>query len=111
MAYSTSNPPICILRGGQYGGALWLYDTTDTAATVDTAAYISNAFTLGMKKGDLVIRTTWSALPTAESDLKTAVGTAPTISTTGFHKVMGIDPTTGSANLADALAITVTDTD
>lgn len=112
MAYSVTNPPRKVLDlMGVAGNALWNYDTTDATGDVDTAGYITNAFTLGMKKGDLVIRTTWSALPTATSDLKTAAGTAPTISSTGFHKVMGISPTTGAADLADVLAITVTNTD
>jgi len=110
MAYSTSNPPICIMRGGQYGGALWKYDTADSAATVDTAGYITNADKLGMKKGDLVLRTTWSALPTAESDLVTGAGTAPTVSTMGWHIVMGVT-SGGSCDLADTTAATVTNTD
>lgn len=110
MAYATTNPPIQIMRGGQYGGALWKYDTTDSAATVDTAAYISNADKLGMKKGDLVLRTTWSALPTAASDLVTGAGTAPTITTMGWHIVLGVTAG-GSCDLTDVLALTATNTD
>lgn len=110
MAYSTSNPPIMIQRGGQYGGALWKYDTTDATGTVDTSAYISNALALGMKKGDLVLRTTWSALPTAESDLSTPAATAPTISSMGWHVVLGITAA-GAADLTDTTALTVTNTD
>lgn len=110
MAYATTNPPILLMQGGQYGGALWKYDTTDTAATVDTAAYISNADKLGIKKGDIILRTTWSALPTAQSDLVTGAATAPTITTMGFHVVLGVTAA-GSCDLADALALTVTNTD
>lgn len=63
-----------------------------------------------MKKGDIVIRTTWSALPTAQSDLDTAAATSPTVSTMGFHIVLGISAD-GSADLADTLALTATNTD
>lgn len=110
MAYSVTNPPIILDHGGQYGGARWKYDTTDTAATVDTAGYITNAQKLGMKKGDKVDRTTWSALPTAQSDLETPAATSPTITTVGTHIVLGISAD-GSADLADATAATVTNTD
>lgn len=110
MAYSTSNPPICIARGGQYGGALWKYDTTDATGTVDTAGYITNADKLGMKKGDLVLRTTWSALPDEETDLVTGAATAPTISSMGWHVVLGVTAG-GSCDLTDTTALTVTNTD
>lgn len=110
MAYATTNPPILLMQGGQYGGALWKYDGTDTAATVDTVSFITNAKGLGMKKGDILLRTTWSALPTVPSDLESPTATAPTITTMGFHIVLGI-LADGSAELSDALALTVTNTD
>jgi hypothetical protein len=56
MAYSTSNPPrlqsISPLTGA---GQTWVYRSTDPIATVDGAGYITNAYDLGMKAGDLVI--------------------------------------------------------
>jgi hypothetical protein len=55
MAYSTATPPRMKANGGLYGpGQTWTYSTADTAATVDTAGYITNGLDLGMKVGDLV---------------------------------------------------------
>lgn len=110
MAYSTSNPPRLICHGGEYGGAIWQYDTADTAATVDTTGYITNADKLGIKKNDKIWRTTWSALPTAQTDLVTGAATAPTITTWGVHIVLGVT-SGGACDLSDAMAGTVTNTD
>lgn len=110
MAYATTNPPIQIVRGGQYGGALWKYDSADATTAVDAAGYITNADKLGIKKGDLILRTTWSALPTAESDLVTGAATAPTITSMGWHIVLGVTAG-GSCDLCDTLALTATNSD
>ena len=84
--------------GGKTGCALWKYDTLDTAADVDTADYFLTAIGQ-LRIGDLIIRTTWS----------TAIGAGGTVSTMGFHFVNANTGT--SIDVADALAITVTDTD
>lgn len=55
MAYSTSNPPRLITGQFTGAGSLWAYRSTDPIATVDGAGYITNAYDLGMKAGDLVI--------------------------------------------------------
>lgn len=110
MTYAVTNPPIEIWRGGQWGGAMWKYDSADTAGTVAGAGYFTNALKLGMKKGDVVLRTTWSALPTLQTDLYTASGTSPTVTTMGFHIVLGVHPTTGVADLSDATALDPTNT-
>lgn len=63
---SVANPPICI--GGGVGGGtnvgstttpignkLWFYGTTDTTTGAFTSNYFTDAQTLGMKQGDVMI--------------------------------------------------------
>lgn len=57
MAYSTSSPPAMVTQRVGGGGAFWIYDSADTALTINTAGYITNADDLGMKVGDLVFHT------------------------------------------------------
>ena len=54
MAYATTNPPVpsTVRIGG--GGDFWKYASTDAAATVAGADYISNGTALGMSLGDAV---------------------------------------------------------
>jgi hypothetical protein len=66
MVYATSNPPQLIV--GAIGGThaqLWSYRSTDTAADVDAAGYITNGGNLGMRVGDTVIVTDTDASPPA----------------------------------------------
>ncbi len=56
MAYVTTNPPVLLVpkfTGG--GNNIWAYSSSDPEATVNTASYISNAYDLGIRVGDLVI--------------------------------------------------------
>ncbi len=55
MTYSTSNPPFRI-AGGMTGSmpTLWMYASTDDAATVDGSGYFTNGVELGMKDNDLI---------------------------------------------------------
>lgn len=109
MAYTTANPPRKILDlPGAATNALWVYDSVDALATMDTAGFITNARALGMRKGDMILVKLWSALPTAQSDTDTAFGTNPTV-TFGIMGVKGIS-TAGAADLTDATAI-ATNTD
>jgi len=56
MAYSTSNPPQVVAQGiGNEKNALWVYGSADNQATVAAGGYVSNAKSLGLKVGDLVI--------------------------------------------------------
>lgn len=55
MAYATSNPPALVtqpLAGG--AGKVWLYRSTDAAATVDGANYFTNGGSLGLSIGDIM---------------------------------------------------------
>ena len=92
MAYSTSTPPRLITQGIT-GGKLWYYESADAIATVNTDAYISNGYKLGMRNGDTVIvRDT--ATPT-----------------TSFCTVNGASATTGAVDLTDGTAVSQTDSD
>lgn len=94
MAYSTSNPPVLISKPiGAFGVQLWSYRGADTAATIDTDGYITNAKTLGMKVGDFMYAT--------------STGTANQIS---IHLVKAINAN-GSANLGDTGFAAGADTD
>lgn len=72
MAYSTNNPPYLIvpaIAGGfaasvqgaggagssDCGGNLFVYRSTDAAATWSGAGYFTNGHKLGMRRGDIVL--------------------------------------------------------
>lgn len=58
MTYSTSNPPQLVIGAiTGTGSQIWSYRSTDSAADVDTAGYITNGGDLGMRVGDVVIVT------------------------------------------------------
>lgn len=52
MAYSTSNPPAMV--SGTNSHRNWVYKSTDAAAVVIVAGYITDADALGMQVGDTV---------------------------------------------------------
>lgn len=53
MAYSTSNQPRLIASSVGSGPRMWLYSSTDAAATADGSGYFTDGYTLGMRDGDL----------------------------------------------------------
>ncbi len=55
MAYSVSNPPVCLSARIGSGPALWIYNSADAHGTVSGAAYFSNGKKLGMRVGDHVV--------------------------------------------------------
>lgn len=94
MAYATSNPPKLITQGvGGSGPAIWTYSSTDAAATVDAANYITNGGSLGMKVGDLVF--------VVDTDASPVITTLHQVSATGD----------GTTDLNDLTTITQTDSD
>lgn len=94
MAYSTSNPPRLILGNiGSTGIQLWDYRSTDAAATVDGANYITNGGSLGMRVGDIVYVT--------DTDASPVIVTVHQVSATGD----------GTTDLNDLTTITQTDSD
>jgi hypothetical protein len=63
MTYSVNNPPALMSQsvGGEF--RVWSYRSTDDAATVDGANYITNGGTLGLRVGDVVWVTDTDASP------------------------------------------------
>ena len=111
MAYAPDRLTLVKNVGGLTGMKVWLLDTLDATAAVDSAGYISDAKARGMEKGDLVIVRIWpSAFPTNAEKI-TPDGTAIDMTSLGFHWVIGISATTGAADLTDTLAVTATNTD
>lgn len=93
MAYSTSNPPSLIGQSiGGLAGKQWLYRSTDPAATVDDANYITNGGSLGMAVGDLVY--------VIDTDASPVIMTIHQVSATGD----------GTTDLNDLTTVTQTDT-
>jgi hypothetical protein len=112
MAYSSTHLRQAYQMGGKVGGAVWYYDTADATATVDTAGYFSDAKEKGMKKGDEVKVRIWTtATPAATSELLTADDVANDLTAFNTYFVIGINATTGAADLANATIWTVTNTD
>lgn len=93
MAYATSNPPRLV--GSDLTGTfqIWVYRSTDAAATVDGANYITNGGSLGMKVGDIVYVT--------DTDASPPITTVHQVSATGD----------GTTDLNDLTTITQTDSD
>jgi len=94
MAFVLANFQPC--AGGPRRGtapAIHSYQTTDAAATVDTADYFLQVKEM-LAIGDLIYRVTLSS---------------GALSTAGFHVVK--DLTATSVDVTDTLALTVTDTD
>lgn len=77
MAYNVANPPVKLSEGpltsfgateagaGNFGGALWMYKSTDADATVRAAGYFTNGVALGMQVGDIVYVHVTNAAPYA----------------------------------------------
>ena len=93
MAYVTSNPPQKV--AGTLTGTfnIWVYRSTDAAATVDAANYITNGGSLGMKVGDVVY--------VIDTDASPVITTVHQVSATGD----------GTTDLNDLTTITQTDSD
>lgn len=93
MPYSIANPPALLAQRIGGGGQIWDYNSTDAAAVVDGANYVTNGADLGLQVGGLVYVT--------DNDASPVVRTAHQISATGY----------GTTDLNDLTTITQTDTD
>jgi hypothetical protein len=92
MAYATSNPPRLVTTTiGATPFQLWVYRSTDAAATVDTANYFTNGGDLGIRVGDLIY-------------VSNTTGNITTI-----HQVSATG--NGTTDVNDLTTITQTDTD
>lgn len=88
MAYSTSNPPALLSQTIGGSKKVYVYASTDNAAAVRAAGYITNAKELGMKAGDKVI----------------SVDTDDATMLTTEHVVVSVNATTGAGDLSDGSA-------
>ena len=77
---------------------IWSLQGEDANTTVDAANFITDALVRGMRKGDIVYYTQWSALPA-----KT------TLSNVTIHSVVTVAST--GADLSNLLSVTQTNTD
>lgn len=84
---------------------MWVLDTSDATTDVDAAGYISDGYTRGARKGDLVLRRTWAGTVDATGNR----ANWGAISTSGWHVVK--DESTASVDLTDTTALTMTDSD
>jgi hypothetical protein len=55
MGYATSNPPCKLVDSVGGGAAVWIYKSADDDSTVNGGSYITNATSLGMQVGDIVL--------------------------------------------------------
>ena len=94
MAYSTSAPPALIAQGlGGVGPKIWVYNSTDAAAAVDAANYITNGGSLGLAVKDVVY--------VVDTDASPVITTLHQVSAAGD----------GTTDLNDLTTIAQTDTD
>jgi hypothetical protein len=94
MSYSTSAPPALIAQGiGGVGPKIWVYNSTDAAATVDAANYITNGGDLGLVVKDVMY--------VVDTDASPVITTLHQVSATG----------NGTTDLNDLTTITQTDSD
>lgn len=112
MAYNSARLGLLAHSGGPLGMSIWYYDSVDVTGDVDTAGYISDAKERGMQKGDIVYHRIWTtAAPTTTAEMQTAAGTANVLTAMGIHVVLGLNATTGAADLTAVTALTVTNSD
>lgn len=100
--YASSN--FKLMLGGLSGASqcqVWLLDTVDAIATVNTSNYVSDGYQKGAREGDIVYVRIWDTIGTGDVS---AVHLCWVIDTETGTDSLGID-------LTDGLAITATDTD
>lgn len=79
MAYSTANPPKCLVSGIGGGPQIWNYTSGDARTTVEGANYFSNAKQLGMRLGDTVVVVYTTGYVTTIHSVSATSGNAATI--------------------------------
>lgn len=102
MAYVSSGFRLLTdaLSGAQ-GPKIWVLDTTDAIADVNTSNYVSDGVTKGAAQGDIVWVRTRASLPSGA------------VSAVNLCWVIDVGTGTGGQgiDLTDGLAVTATDTD
>lgn len=101
FANMTGGPP-----RGKFGNVVWLYETTDTQATMNTAGYFNGIGARGGKIGDEIIATVWTtAIPSGAAPADTDAITARV---RFYIRALSASDV---ADVADGDAVTVTNTD
>lgn len=90
-----------MVAGGDDHPNFWSYKTADAAAAVDSANYFANGLAFGLKAYDLILRTTVTNLGASNE----------AFANSGFHVVNAADAAAGTIDVADAVALSGTDTD
>lgn len=98
MAYVSSELRLMVPSMNASSPQLWSLQGVDTAATANTADYISDALARGMRKGDLVIYTKWDN-----------ISTKATCQGHTLFSVLTVDA--DGADLSDGTAVDATNTD
>lgn len=80
---------------------MWVLETVDAIATVNTSNYVSDGMTKGAREGDIVLVRVWDTIGTGDVS---AIYWCWVIDTATGSDSLGID-------LTDGLAITATDSD
>lgn len=86
---------------GAQGPKIWVLDSVDAIATINTSNYVSDGYKKGARQGDIVWVRIKASLPAG--------------ATSAVHICFVIDEATGTdtlgIDLTDGLAVTATDTD
>lgn len=100
MAYVSSELRLLVSTLSSNSGTpqLWSLQGVDAVTVVDTANFISDADSRGMRKGDIVIYTRWDDISTKAT-------------VTGHHIFSVMSVSSSGANLSDGTAVTATNTD
>ena len=83
MTYVALSPSLQVQGVGNQGIAVWYHSSADDGATVDTTGFVTDAYSLGMKVGDLFVH----------RDTGTDIVTT--------HAVKTVSATTGAADLTN----------
>ena len=87
--YSTTNPPVAISQTIA-GPKIWIYQSTDAAATVDASGYFTDGYNRGMRQGDLCLVT--------DTDASPVITTSHVVNVTGTTVDLSDGVTIGSTN-------------
>lgn len=82
MAYSTSNPPARVAGRVGATGNLWVYKDGDALSTVNGINYITDAYKLGMRAGDVVFHMDETNLVTSQLSVVSGATTGTAVGAT-----------------------------
>ncbi|MDH3843147.1 MAG: hypothetical protein OES69_04365 [Myxococcales bacterium] len=106
MAYVSSGLSLLTPSLSGAGPQLWMLQTSDALATVNTDGYISDGDARGMRAGDIVISVQLASFTDQYTKGAPVAGAAGS----GIYVVLSV-AAGGAADLGDGTAIVTTDTD